>query len=99
MTDIVTIYVDLFECVNTHTRIYTCSTEVDFILIGVDGSGRTDVEFYFFFCSFLVLWNVQSRSLSHLIPNTFSPTISSRPARVSSDASFHSFTGQAPTGT
>ena len=49
MTDIVTIYVDLFECVNTHTRIYTCSTEVDFILIGVDGSGRTDVEFYFFF--------------------------------------------------
>ena len=40
MTDMVTIYVDLFVCVNPHTRIYTCSTEVDFILIGVDGSGQ-----------------------------------------------------------
>ena len=49
MTDIVTIYVDLFVCVNTHTRIYTCSTEVDFILIGVDGSGQSDVEFFYFF--------------------------------------------------
>ena len=68
MTDIVTIYVDLFVCVNPHTRIYTCSTEVGFILVGVDGSGQTDVEFYFFF---LLLPCVLKRPVTVAIsPNT-----------------------------